>query len=153
MNTRKLVASTAAVLTLSVGGLAVAAANPFASAGASTPTTTTAPAATPAKARKAHPRLRHFLKEHRGAIVTTVADTTHTPKATVVADLRKGESITQIAEAAHVPVSTVSAALVKQGDAAVAKALAAGRITSAQAAKLDARIPKAVGRLVVAHKK
>ena len=155
MNTRKLVASATAVLTLGVGGLAVAAVNPFASAGAATPTTSTATStpATPARHGR-HNRVRVYLRNHRGAIVTISAKSIGIPKAELVTDLRSGESIAQVAAAHHVPTSTVTSALDKAAaTAAVAKAEAAGKLTSAQAAKIDARLPKAIDRLVDAHKK
>jgi len=150
MNTRKIVASVAAVLTLSMGGLAVAALSPFA-AGASTSTSTTTPSAAPAKG--GHHRLRHFLRAHRGEIVTVSAKAIGIPNAELVKDLKAGQSIADVAKAHDVPVTNVTSALSTAAKTAIDKAVSAGKLTADQAAKIEARLPKALDRLVNAHKK
>ncbi len=70
-----------------------------------------------------------------------------TPKA-LAADLKGGQSIAEVASTKGVSAQTVIAALVKAGSARIDKALANGKITSAQAAKLKARLLTAATKAV-----
>ena len=185
MNTRKLAASAAAVLTLGTGGLAIAAVNPLGTAGAATPATTPAPATTDAKTRP-HPlqaalaglvkdgtltqaqsdavtkavkaqvgqsgALTH-LRQNRGEIVKTAATAIGIEPAELVTALKGGQSIADVAKANGVETKTVTDALVTAAGAKVDAAVQAGKVTSEQATKIKARLPKLAERIVEAHRK
>jgi hypothetical protein len=217
---RKFFVASAAVLTLSLGALGIAALNPFGGAGAASPSTTTpakpstsanaptaakpGPSAGPAiaaprairpgvgivqsvladlvskgtitqsqsdaimaalkakvmglrgsrpvataPARPATPMAgKGFrLRVRKGGLVIAAKAIGITPKV-LLGDLKAHQSIAQVATAKGVAPSKVVAALVSAGDARIDKALKAGRISSAQAAKLKARLAAAATKAV-----
>jgi Spy/CpxP family protein refolding chaperone len=115
-----------------------------------------AAAATPAAASRpttgrAHP-LRAWLREHRKAVardtVQISAKAIGISSKALVSALRSGQSITEVAQAHGVDVQTVVNALVQAGDARIGQAVDSHKLTSAQATKLEAALPKAVTRVV-----
>jgi hypothetical protein len=117
-------------------------------AGAATPAPSTAPAAH--GARTLHPWLKSHRKAVTRAVVRVSATTIGITSATLVAELRAGKSIAQVATEHGIAPATVTTALVTRGEARVTKAESKGRITSAQAAALDAALPRWAAK-VVAH--
>ena len=93
-----------------------------------------------------------WIKAHRAKIARQVvaisAQTIGITPQTLVSQLRSGQSIAEVATAQGVTPQTVETALVNAGDAAVAQALAANKITSAQASAIDAALPGRVSALV-----
>jgi hypothetical protein len=93
-----------------------------------------------------------WIKAHRAQIarqVVSISATTIgvTPSA-LVSDLRSGESIGQVAAGQGVSPQTVETALDNAGEAVVARALAAHKITSAQASAIDTALPGRVAQIV-----
>lgn len=123
--------------TLAVGGVA----------GAAAPTPTPAAAAHSGT----HPG-RSWLKAHRKdlrkAVVTISATTIGITPQALVADLKSGESIAQVAGQHGVSAQTVVGALTKAADTKVAEAVTAGQLTRAQGARIDARLPARITRVV-----
>lgn len=130
------VVSGALIGSLAVGGTAFAA--------TPTPTAVTAPAT--------HVTAHTWVKNHRKAIrraVVTVSATTIgiTPKA-LVAELRTGKSIALVATEHGVSTSTVEAAMLTAAEGKVSQAVTAGKLTQAQADKIDAALPGRIATLV-----
>jgi hypothetical protein len=136
------VLSAALLGSLAVGGVAVAAAPaPAAHAAAGTAGTHTGTHAA-----------RTWLKAHRKALrkaAITISATTIgiTPQA-LVAELKSGKSIAQVAGEHGSSGQAVVTALTTAADAQVADAVTAGTLTSAQGAKIDARLPVRIAKLV-----
>jgi hypothetical protein len=93
-----------------------------------------------------------WVRAHREqiarAVVTISAQAIGVTPSALVADLRSGQSIAEVATANGVNPQTVENDLVSAGDAAVATALADGKITSARASAIDAALPPLVAKLV-----
>jgi hypothetical protein len=142
MFTRKLIASTVAVATLAGGGLAVAALNPLAPAGAQEQVAPQAAPATEPGHRGA--RWHH----HRRAVLKLVADTIGIAPKDLVAALKDGQSIAQVAEAHGVATQTVVDAVIGRATERIDKAVAAGKLDADRAAKIKERLPQRVDRLV-----
>jgi hypothetical protein len=124
---------------LAMGGVATAA----------TPSTTTTPAASAA----AHPlKARHWLRAHgravraKGLIIS--ASTIGITSQALRADLKSGKSIAQVASANGSSAAAVESALTAAGDKAVARAESAGKLTSTQAAAIEARLPVRIDKIV-----
>ena len=128
------------------GGVATAGA-----AYASTPATTaTAGATGHAKGHGAQAWLRSHRRQIRRAGVAISAKTIGvTPKA-LVAELRTGKSIADVAGEHSVSTQTVTTALVNAADAKINQAVTNHKLNSAQASKLEARVPGLVAK-AVAH--
>ena len=143
MELKKTLAATVVATTLGVGGLALTTAG----GATATPSPTTTPGATSSTkgAFKGHRALRRRLV--RGGVKVAAKSIGITPKA-LVAELRTGKSIAQVATAHGVPVSKVESDLTTAAKGVVTKALAAHKITAAEAAKIDARIPTGVDKVV-----
>ena len=123
---------------LAVGGSAYAAA----------PTTTPSAAHTTAGKGEVRSWLRAHRKElRRGGVAVSAKAIGITPKV-LVADLKSGESIAQVATANHVDPSTVVQALTTAADARVNQAVKAGKLTSAQGTKIEAKVPALMTRAV-----
>jgi hypothetical protein len=128
---------------LAIGGVAFA----------GTPTTT-APASAPAASathtgrHAAREWLRANRKSIRKAGITISATTIGVTPQALVAELRTGKSIAQVASEHGVSAQTVVDALTKAADAKVADAVTAGKLTQAQAAKVDAALPARLTKAV-----
>jgi len=110
-----------------------------------------APAAAPA-AQTTVKQGHHWLKAHRkglrrAAVAISASTIGITPKA-LVAELKSGKSIAQVATEHNVTSDTVVGALTKAADAKVAQAVAAHKLTQAQADKIDAALPARITKLV-----
>jgi len=89
-------------------------------------------------------RLRKMLRG-AGDIVTKAIGI---DRATLRAGLASGKTIAEIATDNHVDPQTVIDALVSAAKAQLDAAVTAGKITSARAAKIEARVPARVAKLV-----
>jgi uncharacterized protein YidB (DUF937 family) len=141
----KIIASSLAGLALLGGTVAFAVTD----AGATTPTTT-APAATakPADAGKG----AHWLRNHRhqirrDALVASAKIVGVSPK-DLRADLKGGQTLAQVANAKGISTPTLVTDLTKDVDAAIQKGVTAGKITQANATKVEAKVPAAVTKAV-----
>lgn len=140
---RKLLATTAAGLTLFGGSIAVAAAGltGVASAQSSTPT-----ASAPAEAgqKGAHAGRRHAAKE---AFKEVAKDLNMAPK-DLLAELRSGKTINQVAQEQGVAPQTIVDDLVGKVDARVDKAVSEGKLTQEQGDKIKAKAPERIATLM-----
>ncbi len=178
MFTRKLIASTVAAATIAGGGLAVAALNPLASAGAQEEQQQTQPdparhagrqrvlggvldelvadgTLTQAQAdavtdgmKDAMEDRRHDRRQHRQELLALVADTIGVEKEDLVTELKAGRSIAEVAADHDVARATVVDAIVAHGNQRVDQAVADGTLTEERAAKIEERIPKLAERIV-----
>ena len=133
-----------------VGSLAMGSLAMGGAAYAATPAPATPPAAH-AAVQPAKP-VHHWLKAHRkdlrrAAVAISASTIGITPKA-LVAELKSGMSIAQVATEHNVTSDTVVGALTKAADAKVAQAVAAHKLTQAQADKIDAALPARITKLV-----
>jgi hypothetical protein len=131
MNTKKIVAGAALAATLVVGSAEVAAA-----ADGPTP---------PSGQSVGHPRLRRAIL--RGAVKVVLGITGGTPQE-LRTFLKGGGTLSQWATNHGSSPGAVSAALIQAADARVDQALANGRINDTQAARIKARIPTVVDKLM-----
>lgn len=122
---------------LAIGGVASAA----------TPPTTSSPAAH-ATAPKAHRWLRLHRKGLRAKGLAISATTIGITPQALRADLKSGKSIAQVASANGSSASAVESALTAAGDKAVTRAESAGKLTSTQAAAIEARLPARIDKIV-----
>ena len=130
-------------LSLTGVGLSTALASP---AGAATPS-----AASASTTGVPHP-LRTWVRSHRKALARHTVQISATsigisPKS-LVSSLRSGKSIAQVAQDNKVDPQTVANALIRAGDTQVGRAVTSHRLTSAQGAKIEAALPKAVDKAV-----
>lgn len=119
----------------------------------------TAFAATPTQATVTAPAVhakanatRVWVKSHRrsirrAAIAVSATTIGVTPRA-LVTELRTGKSIAQVAGEHNVSASTVEAAMLTAAEGKVSQAVTAGKLTQAQAAKIDAALPARIAKLV-----
>ncbi len=125
---------------LAVGGAAYAATP-------TTPTPSTTHTARP-EARAARQWLRAHRRDIRREGLSVSASTIGISPQTLRADLVSGQSIAQVAAANGSSASAVEAALTKAADSAVQQAQTAGKLTSAQAAAIEARVPARIDKIV-----
>ena len=128
------------------GGILVGSLAMGGAAYAATPAPATAPAAHAVKP------VHHWLKAHRkglrrAAIAISASTIGITPTA-LVAEVKSGKSVAQVATEHNVTSDTVVGALTKAADAKVAQAVAAHKLTQAQADKIDAALPARITKLV-----
>jgi hypothetical protein len=116
-------------------------------ASAATPATSTTPAAH-AGAPKAHRWLRTHRKDLRAKGLAISASTIGITPQALRADLKSGKSIAQVAAANGSSASAVESALTTAADHAVQQAQSAGKLTSAQAATIEARLPARIDKAV-----
>jgi hypothetical protein len=109
---------------------------------------TTASAATPAPAAQsktsAHAGaawLRHHRRVIGRAVVTVSSKDIGVTRKNLVSELRSGKSIAQVAGEHGVSASTVETDLVHAADSEVSKLAGEGKLTSAQASKIEAALP------------
>jgi hypothetical protein len=140
-------ASVAAVLGLAGVSVAGATSNAGSPLPASTTASTTAPATGPnaATAKKSHPGARKLIRRRAGALV---AKTIGITRADLRTELAAGKTIAAIATEHGVQPQTVITALENAATARINAALAAGRIKAPRAARLKARVDKAVPKIV-----
>ena len=128
------------------GGVATAGA-----AYASTPAATaTAGATGHAKGHGAQAWLRSHRRQIRRSGVAISAKTIGVTPKTLVSELRTGKSIADVAGEHGVSAQTVTNALVGAADTKISQAVTNHKLTSAQASKLEARVPGLVAK-AVAH--
>jgi hypothetical protein len=120
-------------------------------ASAATPTTTTTPSTT----QTAHPgarAARQWLRAHRRDLrregLSISASTIGITPQALRADLVSGQSIAQVAAAHGSSASAVESALTKAADSALQQAETAGKLTAAQVAKVEARVPARIDKAV-----
>ena len=142
----KIIASSLAGLALLGGTVAFAVSD----AGASTPTTT-APAATaqPATTAKGGGR---WLKVHRlelrhAGLLASAKVIGITPQA-LRADLKAGQTVAQVANAKGISTTTLVGDLTHDVDARIQLAVTNGKISQADATKVEAKVPAAVTKAV-----
>ena len=123
---------------LAVGGVA----------GAATPATTSTPAVHAAGTHPARQWLRAHRKGLRAQGLTISATTIGITPQALKTELKSGKSIAQVASEHGSSATAVEAALTTAADNAVTQAETAGKLTSAQAAKIDARLPARIDKLV-----
>jgi len=140
---RKLLATTAAGLTLFGGSIAIAATGltGVASAQSSTPTTS-APAAAGQKGD--HAGRRHVAKQ---ALKEVAKDLNMSPK-DLLTELRSGKTVNQVAQEKGVPSQTIVDDLVGKVDARVDKAVSEGKLTQEQGDKIKAKAPERIAKLM-----
>ena len=152
MNVKKTIATTAAAAILGVGAFSLVG---VASAATSTPQVPTATGGTgastgaPVKGAPRHPRLRLMLR--RDVVRISAKTIGITPQA-LVAQLKTGQSIADVAGAHRVDPNAVVGAIVKAGDARIDKAVANGKLTSAQGSSLKARLLQFANKAVDHHR-
>ncbi len=140
---RKLLATTAAGLTLLGGSIAVAATGltGVASAQSSTPTTS----AQPATGQKGeHANRRQVAK---AALKEVAKDLGMAPK-DLLTELRSGKTINQVAQEKGVPSQTIVDDLVGKVDARVDKAVSEGKLTQQQGDTIKAKAPERIAKLM-----
>lgn len=97
-------------------------------------------------------RGRGWLRNHRAqvrrAVVSISASTIHITPSALVTALRSGESIAEVAGDHGVAAQTVVNALVSAGDARVNQAVTNHKLTSAQAARIESKLPTVATRIV-----
>jgi hypothetical protein len=135
MKMQKLVATAALAGALTAGTAGVAYAADDSGA------TSDKPAATSVR----HPRLRHLIRHHAGAIV---ADTLGVSRQDLRAALRSGKSVNDYAAELGKDPATVKDALVNAADQAIDKAVANGRIDQARADEIKAKVPGRVDKVM-----
>jgi hypothetical protein len=96
--------------------------------------------------------LRIWVREHRRELRTAGLSISAktigiTPQA-LRADLKAGNSIAGVASQHNVNPANVVDALVSAADSQVNQAVTAGKLTSTQASKIEARLPTAVTKIV-----
>ena len=119
-------------------------------AGTPTPTaTSTAPAAATTPGHGAgHGWLRAHRKELRAAGVVVSAKAIGITPQALAADLRAGTSVAAVAGQHNVTVATVVGALDSAATAKVNQAVGDHKLTSAQAAKIEAKLPGLLNKWV-----
>ncbi len=143
----KLIASSVAGLALLGGTVAFAVSD----AGATTPTTPTTPpaaSASPATAPKGVAWLKNHRKEIRRAGLRDSAKVIGITPQELRSDLKGGQTVAQVANAKGVSTSTLVTDLTKDVDARIQHAVTKGRITQAEATKIEAKVPAAVTKAV-----
>lgn len=137
MNLKKLLAGTMIAGTLVVGAAGAASASE-AGSGPAAPTTETG-------ARAKHPGAR---AEVRKAVVEITLEVTQGTKTELRAAIADGGSLASFAESKGVEPQTLIDALVRAADARIDAAVDNGRMSSARAEKVKAKVPARVGKLV-----
>jgi hypothetical protein len=122
------------------------------SAGLASPAGAATPSAVTSSGTAAHHPLRAWLRAHRKAVARDTVQISArtigvTPKA-LVSTLRSGQSIAAVAQTHDVDPQTVVSALVQTADTKVNGAVTNGKLTSAQATKIEAALPGAVTKIV-----
>jgi|SRR5271165_1552641 len=92
--------------------------------------------------------LRAHRKELRRAGLSVSAQTIGITPQALRADLKAGNSIAGVASQHNVSPQNVVDALVSAADGKVNQAVNAGKLTSTQASKIEARLPTAVTKIV-----
>ena len=114
---------------------------------ASAATSTSTPAAH-AAAPKAHRWLHLHRRGLRSKGLAISASTIGITPQALRADLKSGKSIAQVAAANGSSAAAVESALTTAADGAVTKAETAGKLTSTQAAAIEARLPARIDKIV-----
>jgi hypothetical protein len=122
----------------------------MASVGAAYAATPSSPTTTPSQSAKGPLRtwVRAHRKELRRAGLSVSAQTIGITPQALRADLRAGNSIAGVASQHNVSPQNVVDALVSAADGKVNQAVNAGKLTSTQASKIEARLPTAVTKIV-----
>jgi len=139
----KIIASSLAGLALLGGTVAFAVSD----AGASTPTTST-PAATAKPATAGGHWLRNHRRQLRRAGLEASAKVIGITPQALRADLKAGQTVAQVANAKGITTTTLVGDLTKDVDAAIQKAVTNGKLTQAQATKVEAKVPAALTKAV-----
>ncbi len=92
--------------------------------------------------------MRAHRKELRRAGLSVSAQTIGITPQALRADLKAGNSIAGVASQHNVSPQNVVDALVSAADGKVNQAVNAGKLTSTQASKIEARLPTAVTKIV-----
>ena len=144
MRFTKTIASASVAAVLGLGGISVAGAT---SSGSAKPSTAaaTAPAGTKPAAKKPLAEVRRRIRRGAATIVSTTIGIT---PAELVKELRAGKTIATIATDHGVQPQVVITALETAATTKIQAALTAGKITSARAAKLQARFDRLIPKLV-----
>ena len=141
----KIIASSVAGLALLGGTVAFAVTD----AGATTPTTSTpAAAAKPATAPKGAGWLRNHRKEIRRAGLRDSAKIIGITPKELRTDLKNGQTVAQVANAKGISTATLVGDLTHDVDAKIQQAVTNGKITQAEATKVEAKVPAAVTKAV-----
>jgi transposase-like protein len=138
---KKILATVVTAAVVGAGGVAVASA---ASPAPTTPSTASAAATKPATQ---HSGVR---KQLRKLGFDTAAKTIGLSPADLLKAMKGGHSIADVAAAHHVSAATVESAVTSALDTAIQQAATNGRITDAQATKIEAVVAKRVPKLVEA---
>jgi hypothetical protein len=117
-------------------------------AGAATPAPTTTPAAHTAGTHPARQWLHAHRRGLRAQVLAVSASTIGISPQTLRSDLTSGRSIAQVASANGSSATAVESALTAAADKDVAQAVTAGKLTSDQAARIEARLPARIDKLV-----
>ncbi len=133
MDVKKLMAGTALVGTLLVGGAGISY--------AATPSNSTSQATTTPNGAAAKGTQRLLARRERRAAFKTVLEQTHTTVADLKAGLKSGQTVAQYAAAHGSSAQAIHDALVTKFDAAITKALTNNKITQAQADTLKQNLP------------
>ena len=141
---RKLLATTAAGLTLFGGSIAIAATGLTGVASAQSSTPTTQAAGQPTGQKGDHANRRHVAKE---ALKEVAKDLDMSPK-DLLAELRSGKTVNQIAQEKGVPSQTIVDDLVGKVGAKVDKAVSEGKLTQEQGDKIKAKAPERIAKLM-----
>ena len=144
----KIIASSLAGLALLGGTVAFAVTDAGASTPSSSTSTTTAPASPSTSKTKGEDWLKAHRKEIRRAGVRDVAKTIGISPEDLRTDLKGGQTIAQVANSKGMSTTTLVSDLTKDVDARIQKAESAGKLTSDQATKIEAKVPAAVTKAV-----
>jgi hypothetical protein len=148
MKLRTTIATATTAAVLATAGVALAGAT----TGSSSPPAPAAPAAAAAAAKRPHPALRHCARRRlhrllRGA-AGVVTETIGIDRPTLRQELRSGKTIADVANEHNVDPQTVVDALVAAATKRLDAAVAAGRISSDRASKIEQRLPDRITKLV-----
>ncbi len=143
MKLTQLIATATTAAVLGTAGISIAGAT---SGGGSVPKSSTAAVET-SGANRSTRRAQHRRQVVRKAL-DVAAETIGIDKSDLVKALRAGKTVADVATAHNVDPQTVIDALVHAATEKIEAAKADGKISAERAAKIEARLPEAVGKLV-----
>jgi hypothetical protein len=148
MKLRTAIATAATAAVLATSGVALAGAT----TGSHSTSSPDAPVAATAAGNDTHPLLRHCARAHLRRLLRggagVVTKTIGIDRPTLRRELRSGKTVADIANEHNVDPQTVVDALVTAATKRLDAAVAAGRITSERASKIEQRLPDRITKLV-----
>lgn len=145
---KKLIATGALGASVLAGSVALAATGVVGPAGAQTPTAESMLTQEGGRDQGWFHRFREHRREVRRQVAQLTADTIGISREQLRQELASGKSIAQVATDNGVDPSVVAEALVTDANARLDQAVADGKVDEERAAKVEARIPQAVDKLL-----